>query len=288
METENAMPTGFHVDANGIRFACQDWGGEGRPIIILHATGFFGSIYRPIAIALRSIGHVFSYDQRGHGDSSRPADGDYSWAATTADLKAFIAAMKFRGVFAFGHSAGATAIGSLAGAEPGMIERAVMVEPVLFDDEAREEVQNSLFERTLKRKRWFESADAMYRNLESKPPFATWQREILRDYCENGTRPGRDGGVELKCPPEIEAAFYARAREYPGFSMVLRSAAPSLVMLGEKSDSTAIKIADKIAARMRTGTVVRIPDGTHFLPMEAPEMVAQMAIDFLSRESPGA
>ncbi|HVA39769.1 MAG TPA: alpha/beta hydrolase, partial [Candidatus Binataceae bacterium] len=148
------------MDANGIRLCCQDWGGEGLPIVILHATGFLGRVYRPIALALRSTGHVYSYDQRGHGDSSRPADGDYSWASTAADLKAFILAMKLKGVRGVGHSAGATAIGSLAGAELALVERSVLVEPVVFDEEARDAVQNSLYERTRKRKRWFESAEA--------------------------------------------------------------------------------------------------------------------------------
>ena len=66
-------PETFLVDANGIRLSCQDWGGEGSPIVILHATGFLGRVYRPIALALRSMGRVYSYDQRGHGDSSRAA-----------------------------------------------------------------------------------------------------------------------------------------------------------------------------------------------------------------------
>jgi pimeloyl-ACP methyl ester carboxylesterase len=160
-------PRNFFVDANGIQLACQDWGGDGRPILILHATGFIGRVYRPIALALRSIGHVYSYDQRGHGDSSRPADCDYNWAST-GDLKAFIAAMKLEGAHALGHSAGATVIGSLAAAEPALISRSVLVEPMVFDDELPDSAQDSLHERTLKRKRWFESADAMYRNLENK------------------------------------------------------------------------------------------------------------------------
>ena len=78
-----------------------------------------------------------------------------------------------------------------------------------------ESAQDSLYERTRKRKRWFESAEAMFRNLEHKPPFNTWRRDMLRDYCEYGTRPAPQGGVELKCPPEIEAEFYSRAREFP-------------------------------------------------------------------------
>ena len=280
-------PRSFFVDANGIRLSCQDWGGEGLPIVILHATGFLGRVYRPIALALRSAGHVYSYDQRGHGDSSRPADGDYSWASTAADLKAFILAMKLKGVRGLGHSAGATAIGSLAGAEPALIARAMLVEPVVFDDEVPESVQNSLYERTRKRKRRFESAEAMFRNLEHKPPFDIWRRDMLRGYCEYGTRPSPDGGVELKCPPEIEADFYSRAREFPGLTLILKSRSPLLLMFGEKSDSTGIKIADKITSQLVNGTVVTVPDADHFLPMEQPEMIARMAAEFFSRH-PGA
>ena len=277
-------PRSFFVDANGIRLSCQDWGGEGHPIVILHATGFLGQVYRPIAMALRSSGHVYSYDQRGHGDSSRPVDGDYSWASTVADLKAFIVAMKLNDARGLGHSAGATAIGSLAAAEPALIKRAVLVEPVVFDDAVPESVQDSLYERTRKRKRWFESTEAMFRNLEHKPPFATWQRDMLRDYCEYGTRPAPDGGVELKCPPEIEADFYSRAREFPGLTLILESRSPLLLMFGEKSDSTGIKIVDKIASELVNGTVVTVPDASHFLPMEQPEMVARTAAEFFSRK----
>ena len=120
----------------------------------------------------------------------------------------------------------------------------------MFDDEVPESAQDSLYERTRKRKRWFESAEAMYRNLERKPPFNTWRRDMLHDYCDFGTRPVPQGGVELKCPPEIEAEFYARAREFPGMALMLKSRSPLLVMLGEKSDATGIKIADKIAAQL--------------------------------------
>jgi pimeloyl-ACP methyl ester carboxylesterase len=281
---ESGEPKSFFVDANGIRLSCQDWGGEGQPIVILHATGFLGRVYRPFALALRSSGHVYSYDQRGHGDSSRPADGDYTWASTTADLKAFIEAMKLKGTLGLGHSAGATAIGALVGTEPELVSRAVLVEPVVFDDEAPESEQSPLYERTLKRKRRFESVDAMFRNLENKPPFDTWRRDMLRDYCEHGTRPAAGGGVELKCPPEIEAEFYARSREYTGLPMILRSRSPLLVIFGEKSDSPGNAIPDKIAAQLENGRVVTVAGASHFLPMEQPEEVIRMATEFFNEK----
>lgn len=287
MDIRNGEPASFFVNVNGVRLHCLDWGGEGRPIIILHATGFVGRVYKPIALALRAAGRVYTYDQRGHGDSSRPADGDYSWTRTVDDLKAFIAARGLEGARGVGHSAGATAIGALAGTHPELISRGVLVEPVVFDDEMPESEdarQSSLYERTLKRKRWFESAAAMFRNFENKPPYDTWRREMLREYCEHATRPAPGGGVELKCAPEVEAEYYARSRQYEGLPLILNSSSPLLVMFGGKSDSVGNAISGKIAARLKSGRVVTLADAGHFLPMERPEEVARMAIEFFAEK----
>ena len=287
MDTRIDEPRRFLVDANGIRLNCVDWGGTGAPIIILHATGFIGRVYRPIALALRTAGHVYSYDQRGHGDSSRPADGDYSWGRTVDDLREFILTLKLEGARGLGHSAGATAIGSLAGQRPDLISRGVLVEPVVFEDvlsEALSRRQSDLYSRTIKRKRWFESAEAMFGKFENKPPYDTWRREMLREYCEHATRPAPDGGVELKCPPEVEAEYYARSRQYDGLSLILNSRVPLLLMFGPQSESVGIAIADKIAAKLKHGRVVTVADTGHFMPMEQPEEVTRMALEFFAEK----
>src|SRR5216684_5192603 len=100
-------PRGGDVSVNGLKLHYLDWGGDGRPIVILHATGFLGRIYRPIAEALTSIGHIYSYDQRGHGDSEHPKGDVFEWEATVTDLEGFIIATGLRDVRGFGHSAGA-------------------------------------------------------------------------------------------------------------------------------------------------------------------------------------
>ena len=139
-----------------------------------------------------------------------------------------------------------------------------------------------LYERTVRRKRSFESVDAMYRNFENKPPYNTWRRDILREYCEFATRLGPEGGRELKCPPEIEATYYQRSRDFDGLGRILEGAAPMLVMFGELSDSPGITLADKVAARLGSDRIVRFSDAGHFIPMEQPEEVARLAIRFFS------
>jgi len=282
-----SIPRDGFITVNGVRLHYLDWGGAGEPIVILHATGFFGRMYRPFAEALSTVGHTCTLDQRGHGDSDpAPNLQDHNWAQTMNDLGGFISAMGWKSVRAFGHSSGATAIGALACERPDLIARAVLAEPVVFESPNAPELgwRNPFVERTLKRRREFESVDAMFANFANKPPYSTWRRDILRDYCEFGTRAGPDGKRELKCTPEIEAQLYRSSRDFDGLGRILRAQAPMLVLFGERGDSLGISLADKIAAKLTHGRVVKMPGVGHFLPMEEPEVVAQMAVEFLSEK----
>jgi pimeloyl-ACP methyl ester carboxylesterase len=278
-------PRGGDVIVDGLRLHYLDWGGDGPPILFLHATGFLGRIYGPILRELRRAGHVYSYDQRGHGESElprRPIDG---WHTTANDLEGFIDAMGWRGVRGIGHSAGATAIGAVGGRRPELIARAVLVEPVILDlttPAARRPTE--LRERTLKRKRVFDSAAAMYENFRAKPPCDTWREEILRDYCEFGSFETHHGARALRCSPEVEARVYETSRDFDGLGMMLRCPAPMLVLFGEKSESPGVLLADRVAREAPRARVEIIPETTHFLPMERPELVARKALEFFAGE----
>ncbi len=279
-------PKSGYVDVNGIRLHYLDWGGMGSPIVILHATGFLGRIYRPIATALASVGHVYSYDQRGHGDSGHSPTNEYNWQRTMEDLAGFIAAMGFKSVRGFGHSAGATAIGSLACERPDLVTRAVLVEPVIFETPTGPELgwRNPFIDRTLKRRRVFDSVDAMYANFDNKLPYATWRKDILRDYCEHGTRRNSEGKRELKCPPEIEARYYETSRDFDGLEKILRCDRPLLVMFGQRSDSLGASLAARVEGGLKNGRVVNFANAGHFIPMEEPEEVARLSVEFLAGE----
>jgi pimeloyl-ACP methyl ester carboxylesterase len=282
-EIKNEPKSGY-VDVSGIRLHYLDWSGKGAPIVILHATGFLGRIYAPIAAALTAVGQVYSYDQRGHGDSGLAPDGKYDWQRTVEDLAGFIAAMGFKSVRGLGHSAGGTAIGSLASARPELISRAVLIDPVIFETPAGPELgwRNPFIERTLKRKRVFDSVEAMFQNFHNKFPYATWRKEILRDYCEYGTRENSEGKRELKCRPEIEARFYETSREFDGLGHILRCEVPLLVLFGQRGDSPGAMLSDKVAAGLKHGRVVNVTDAGHFIPMEKPGEVSRLAVEFFA------
>lgn len=272
-------PISSFVAINGVRLHCLDWGGDGSPILILHATGLLSRAYRPIAQALAAIGHVHTYDQRGHGDSERSPDGMYDWDRTADDLEAFIVHMGWREISAFGHSAGGTAIGTVLSRRPDLIARAVLVEPVLIDPADPSPRTNTLHERTLKRRAAFNDVSSILASYAGKPPFNSWRAGILNDYCIHGTRQGEDGKRYLKCKPEDEARIYESAVRFDGFGYIRRSRNPLHIMFGENTDSQGIVLADRLAAPQRQITIV--PNSGHFLPMEEPDYVAQAAVKFL-------
>jgi pimeloyl-ACP methyl ester carboxylesterase len=272
-------PISSFATINGVRLHWLDWGGDGPPILLLHATGMLGRVYQPFAEALRTIGHVYSYDQRGHGDSERSPDGVYDWDRTAEDLEAFILQMGWREIRAFGHSAGGTAIGTVLSRRPDLIARALLVEPVLIDPADPSPNGNILYKRTLKRRAVFDDLPSILASYAGKPPFNSWRAGILNDYCIHGTREGDDGKRYLKCRPEDEARIYESAVHFDGFGYIRRSQNPLHILFGEHTDTQGIVPADRLAAPQRQITIV--PNAGHFLPMEEPDYVAQAAMRFL-------
>jgi pimeloyl-ACP methyl ester carboxylesterase len=59
--------------------------------------------------------------------------------------------------------------------------------------------------------------------------------------------------------------------------------APTLVMLGD-NDMVTESHAAEMASAIPTSKVVVVPDATHALPMEKPEIVARHVIDFLTED----
>jgi pimeloyl-ACP methyl ester carboxylesterase len=102
----------------------------------------------------------------------------------------------------------------------------------------------------------------------------------LRDYCEFGLLPDGDEFV-LACPPEIEATIYERSN-WPDADIsaelstiqtattVMRS---GKLMTREKFDLSASATDPNLASRMANARDVYLPECTHFIPMEHPELI---------------
>lgn len=93
------------VNSNGIRLAVRDYGGEGRPLVLVHG-GPGPNLISWDSFAHRMAGRFrpIAYDQRGHGQSDDAAD--YSYHALTGDILAIVDTLHLEDPIVAGHSWG--------------------------------------------------------------------------------------------------------------------------------------------------------------------------------------
>lgn len=274
------------LEGRGVSIHFIDWGGDGPPLILLHATGFLAALWRPVAERLASGFRVIAVDQRGHGDSSKPADG-YRFEVFADDLQQLIEGLALERPLAAGHSAGATTIVVHTKHYPGIVRRAVLIEPILPRPEwymgpsGRPQV-NPLADAARKRRAVWPSRAAVLRAYRSRDTFRTWREDVLRLYVDEGMRPRRDGQVELKCPPEIEAQVFDATRYLDPWPMLREMACPALVIWGHESHLPGSGLARQVEEAIPQVRTVLVPDASHFLPQEHPDQVGRITEEFLS------
>jgi pimeloyl-ACP methyl ester carboxylesterase len=228
-----------------------------------------------VARALASDYHVLAFDQRGHGDSDKPAGGNI-WQGFADDLAGFLDALRLKGVLAIGHSSGGTAVILTAAARPELIGRAVLVEPVTFTPGAQPSPPGGdvgMGERTRKRRESFPSPEAFFEHFKGRPPFKEWTEEALWTYARHGTAPGPDGQVHLKCPPDIEAQVYESNRSVDTGPALQKMRCPTLLIQASGRGALAPDLAERMRQAVPHLRHVQVPRAGHLVPMEQPDAV---------------
>ena len=125
----------------------------------------------------------------------------------------------------------------------------------------------------------------MAAHFQNRHPYRLWRPAVLRDYCTHGLMPAPTGeGYVLACPPEVEAAVYAGTAEddiydaIHGLELpvrVLRARQREAVVPGALVDMSFSSTVPDLASHFPRGEDVLLPQLSHFIPMQAPDVVAQ-------------
>ncbi len=104
-----------------------DWGGVGRPIILLAGMGNTAHIWDDFAPKLTSAHHVYAITRRGYGISSAPLAG-YSADRLGDDVLAVMDALKIERPVLIGHSLGGEELSSIGSRHPERISALIYLE----------------------------------------------------------------------------------------------------------------------------------------------------------------
>jgi hypothetical protein len=79
----------FVTVEDGMRLEVLDWGGTGRPLVLLAGLGYTAQVFDGFAEKLTDSYHVYGVTRRGYGASSQPSAGYTEQRLAEDDLRVF-------------------------------------------------------------------------------------------------------------------------------------------------------------------------------------------------------
>ncbi len=280
-----------YVDLDGIRLCYFESGCEYQEegtYLLVHATGFHARCWDR-TIDYLGERHVVAMDIRGHGRSDKT--GPYTWDVFGRDLQNFITALDLNNIVGAGHSMGGHSVTQAASMFPWRFARLVLIDPVIMAPESykgSEYIHHDWLDEdgghpVARRRNFFRDARDMFENFVGREPFSLWREDVLRDYCNFGLLPDPNGdGYVLACPPTIEASVYMGNSTTDIHQHIEKVEIPVVVLRARQdtTDRTVMNFSrsptwDQLAGEFKRGTDVYLPDMTHFIPMQDPQLTAR-------------
>lgn len=290
--------------SDGTRIAVHGLGGQGRPVVAVHAAGFLAETLRPLANALGDSYRWWAPDLRGHGVSAAPPDLDFSWSGFALDVLAaariavsHLTADEHRvsvtslgpkvpggdpgQLVGIGHSVGATALLVAEASCPGTFAALYCYEPILVPPADRRPLgsPNPLSAGARRRQATFASRSAAAERYRNRGPLSRLDPAVLAAYVEHGFADLADGSVTLRCRPEHEALVYDYGLTSDAFDQLARVRCPVTVAVGADSTDRGRTTAPVVVAALAHGHLVELDGVGHLGPLESPTTVAASILD---------
>jgi pimeloyl-ACP methyl ester carboxylesterase len=280
------QPTTYPVQLPDIALNVSEWPGEGDPVLLLHATGFHSRCWDEIARRLPGV-HLYAVDLRFHGGSDR--HGKVDWQLLASDIKQLLEKLDLQNVVGVGHSLGGYLTAHVGALQLARFKQLILIDPVIFarkvylELEARQTSTDPTQNPVSRRKNLWTDAEEMYQRFCNRAPFDRWQTQILRDYCAHALRavPG-ETALQLACDPLHEASIYQTS----GGNETIHDLLPQLTLpvtilrappdLENPLNLAASPTWPGLVDALPNAREIYLPELSHFIPMEDPELVARI------------
>lgn len=259
-------------------------------LLLTHGCGLAADAYRPYWSQLTWGYEVVMFDMRSHGGSGLGPLASLNIPTLVSDslivpdkMTEMFGAKPVAGVF---HSMGAV-VGLLHASQrddfAALVLYDVPIRPTDGKPEDIEAIGQAMSRAAGRRRDTFEDPDELVAGLKNNPAFRLVPPETL-DLLAASTLRRTDAGWMLRCPPAHEAQLGAWMW---GFTMEL----PAII--GQLDIPVKVIGADPVVpfsflptidmSELITVSYDFVPDLSHFLQVENPELTADLAVDYLTK-----
>jgi pimeloyl-ACP methyl ester carboxylesterase len=272
----------FVTVEENVKLEVLDWGGSGRPLVLLAGLGNDARVFDKLAEKLTPKYHVYGITRRGFGASSVPASG-YSSARLGEDVIAVLNELKIERPILAGHSIAGSELSYIGSSHPERVAALIYLDaagPYAFYDESTGDQMNLLIDSIELRTQLEQLPSADARNLKqlNQELLASVQRieKELRDQQEflkeMPEQPKGIAGNSQPAVPNSRHQVLGGLRKYKDIRVpVLAICAvpdfgPELSKtIAERLASKSTAQADAFARGIPSARVVRIAHASHYI-----------------------
>jgi len=272
------------VEANGLGFEVADEG-TGTPVVLLHGFPDTSALWRHQVAALTGAGfRTIAPDMRGRGESDRPADvADYALQKIVGDVTGIMDALGIKRAHVVGHDWGAAVAWLVAMLAPDRVDHLVVISvgaPGAAGLPTLEDLQKS----------WYRILFLFEGHAEDLAQRNDWY--LMRTLLQGGGDDFDAYAANLSQPGALTAALNWYRANLPVDRLIpsgpgLRLppvAAPTMGVFGTAdlylSEAAMVNSASKVTGQWR---YERLEGAGHFVPVEAPDRLNDLLLDFLPR-----
>lgn len=264
------------VAVNGISLH-YDEAGAGPPLLLIHAFPVGRRMWEPQIAPLARRHRVIAYDVRGFGLSDAPRDpASYSQALSVEDARALLEALGAAPAAVCGLSMGGNIALNLALTHPEMVTKLILCDTGAGSENA------AAF-----KARCEEYAQAADKGLESffDAVISTWP--VFSDYGSQGDaqqKQLRDLVMSQHAHGMALTARHALATRKPVYALepgMRKLRIPTLVAYGTR-DEACVQSSEFMASTIPGAQIWRVPNATHFINLDEPDLFNQKLLDFLA------
>jgi len=266
-------PADRFVTVNGLRLHYLDWGGTGRPLILVHGLDRHAHTFDHIAPHFRSRFRVIAVDMRGHGESAWDPDARYMVEDYVRDMEGLVDQLKLSDIVIWGNSTGGRVAQVYAGLHPERVSH--MISEDVGPERPRQIADNYQRRVTEEQAGWASEAEVAAQVRKANPGMP---EANVATYVRYGTTKRADGRIVWRRDPNISRGFVVTDL----WAAVSKVTVPALYIIGGRSTIVPAETQAKLRATLPRVRIVTIPDTGHYPSEDKPAEVLALIDSFLA------